>query len=71
MSGDDDELSLELELMRMDIKLKTKQAFWETPRNIAILLGTVAAVMGVLGYKIGSIPQQPIVIYLPAPPAAK
>ena len=43
--------------MRADLDLKTKQATWETPRNIAILAGTVAAIAGVLagvaGYKIG------------------
>jgi hypothetical protein len=33
----------------MDLNLKTKQAFSETPRNIAILLGGVAAIAGVLG----------------------
>ena len=63
------ELALKLELMRMDLNLKTKQAFWETPRNLAILLGTVsaivAAVAGTLGYKIGQAPApQPIVIQL-------
>ncbi len=44
--------------MRADLTLKDKQAFWETPRNIAILLGAVAAVTGVVagmaGYKYGS-----------------
>jgi len=55
----------------MDLQLKTKQAFWETPLNIAILLGSVAAVCtlvsGYLGYKAGSEPQRIIVQYLPAP----
>jgi hypothetical protein len=49
--------------MKVDIQRKTKQAFWETPRNIAILIGTVAAVAGYLGYKIHS--------ESPAPPAVK
>jgi anti-sigma-K factor RskA len=63
---------LKLELMRMDLSLKTKQAFWETPRNIAILPATVAAVAGALGYKFGQSPQPaPIIINVPAPAASK
>jgi hypothetical protein len=69
--SDDTEQFVKLELMKMDLQLKTKQAFWETPRNIAILLGSVAAVCslvsGYLGYKAGSEPQRIIVQYLPAP----
>jgi hypothetical protein len=56
--------------MRADLTLKTKQGFWETPRHIAILLGTTAAifaaVFGVLGYKLGSQPQT-INVHLDAP----
>jgi len=62
---------LKLELLKMDIELRRKQIAWETPRNIAILLGTMAAifaaVFGVLGYKIGQTPPAPIVIQLPPP----
>jgi hypothetical protein len=61
-----------LESMRMDIALK--QAFWETPRNIAILLGTVAAfvgaVAGAAGYKLGSQPPPAINIHLDGVQAA-
>ncbi len=32
--------------MHADLRLKERQAFWETPRNIAILVTTVAAVAG-------------------------
>jgi hypothetical protein len=46
-----------------------KQDIWEHPRNIAILVGVAAAIVGALsgylGYKIGSTPPAPIVIYLP------
>ena len=61
-----------MELMRVDILLKTKQAFWETPRNIAILLATAAALAGAVGYTFGQNPT-PIVITLPpaAPAAAR
>lgn len=58
------EAKLRLELLQVDIMLKQKQAFWETPRNLAILVATVAAVAGALGYKFGQAPQQPIVIQL-------
>lgn len=48
-----------------DLDLRRKQSFWETPRNIAILLGATAALFGALGYKFGSTPPAPIVIQLP------
>lgn len=55
-------------LLAADFILRTKQATWETPRNIAILAGALAAIMaaifGVLGYKIGSAPPQQIVVHL-------
>ena len=51
----------------------TNQPFWETPRNIAVLLGTVAAVCtiiaGTLGFKLGQQDRPPIVINLVQPPA--
>lgn len=68
MSDADLERALRLELMQMDLTLKTKQAFWETPRNIAILVATVATLAGLFGYKIGSSASPPIVVQmLPAP----
>lgn len=43
--------------MRADLALKTKQAFWETPRNLAIIFGAFAAIVatlaGLAGYKFG------------------
>jgi hypothetical protein len=61
---------LKLELLKMDLNLRRKQDFWETPRNIAILIGaTVAlssAIAGFLGYKIGQTPAPPpVIINLP------
>jgi hypothetical protein len=48
-----------------DLHLRRKQGFWETPRNIAILVGATAALAGAVGFKIGSIPPPPpVVIYL-------
>jgi len=40
--------------MRADLSLKGKQAFWETPRNIALLLTAVAAIFGFLRFKLGN-----------------
>lgn len=53
-----------------DLDLRRRQVAWETPRNIAILAGAVAAlagvVFGVLGYKIGQTPgPPPVIINLP------
>jgi hypothetical protein len=57
--------------MRADLDLKRKQGFWETPRNLSIVLGAwtaiMAAIFGVLGYKIGSAPPQTINVHLDAP----
>jgi hypothetical protein len=69
--SDDDERELKVELMRADLALKRKQAFWETPRNIVLLVAAVAGAAGVLGFKLGqnSPPVQPIVIQVPPPPS--
>jgi hypothetical protein len=56
---------LKRELLRLDVLLRRKQAWWEHPRNFAIVLGVFAAIIGagagLLGYKIGSAPQQIII----------
>lgn len=63
------EEELRRELLEMDVELRRKQAFWETPRHIAILLGAVAAIVatvaGLAGYKIGSTPPPSIIINVP------
>lgn len=60
----------------MQADLRLKQAFWETPRNITVLIGVAIGIAGVLGFKLGqnTPPQQPIIIQLApsvmvAPPA--
>jgi hypothetical protein len=62
---------LERELLKMDIELRRKQVAWETPRNIAILAGAMAAIFsvtfGVLGYKLAQSPPQTINVHLDAP----
>ena len=70
--SDDLKETLVLKQMQADILLKSKQATWETPKNIALLVAALAAsigaVGGVLGYQIGKAPTQPpINIYLQPP----
>lgn len=59
------------ELLRLDVLLRKKQAWWETPRNAAILLGVLAALVGafagIVGYKIGSMPPREIIVHLDQP----
>ena len=46
--------------MQADLALKTKQIAWETPRNLAIIIGAVvaisAAIGGLTGYQLGRSP---------------
>jgi hypothetical protein len=77
----DEERELRMALMRADIDLKRKQVIWETPRNIAIMVGAVAAISAAIagwtGYQIGRSPPAPPQLVLPpgtiiqVPPAAK
>lgn len=60
---------LERELRRLDVLLRRKQVFWETPRAVLLIVATTAAIAGVLGWRIGSAPQsinvhldQPLVV---------
>lgn len=60
---------LRRELLMLDLELRRKQAFWETPRNLALVLGAVAAiaaaVAGLAGYKLGSQPPPTVIIQAP------
>lgn len=62
---------LRSELLRLDVLLRKKQAWWEAPRNFAILLGVIAALVGAVagltGYKIGSMPPREIIVHLDQP----
>ena len=53
-------------VMSPDLNLKQKQAFWETPRNIALLVTAVAAIAGVLGFKLGQNSPPTQIIFQPA-----
>ena len=63
----------ELRVAVMQADLKPKQAFWETLRNIAVLLGVAVGVSGVLGFKPGQNSPPAQVVFQPgsivAPPA--
>jgi hypothetical protein len=69
------EEELKLALMKADLLLKTRQGFWETPRNMAVIIGVIAAlfggIAGLVGYKIGSQPPQAIVVQFQQPLAVK
>jgi hypothetical protein len=67
---DDEEKQLKQELLMLDLDLRRKQTFWETPRNLALVVGAVVAlsglIFGLVGYRIGQTPSQPIIINVPA-----
>ena len=54
----------EHDLLKLDLELRRKHVVWETPRNIAIVVGVAVAlaglVFGTLGYKIAQTPPQEI-----------
>jgi len=62
---------LKVALMKADLLLKTRQGFWESPRNLAIIVGAVAAIAGLIGFKLGSQPPQAIVVQFQQPLAVK
>jgi hypothetical protein len=69
---DDEHLDLQDSLMRTDLSLKERRSFWETPRNIVLIVGAVAAIAGVLEFKLGQTTPAPQVIIIQQPvPAAK
>ena len=61
------ERMVKLKQVEVDIELKQRQLFWETPRNLAIVVATVAALCTALGYKLGSQPPQVIQVQLLTP----
>lgn len=64
--SDDLKEKLIVEQLVVDILLKRRQGFWETPRNLVLIVAAAAAVAGTLGYHIGAQPvPPPVVINLP------
>ena len=70
-------MQADLKLKQEDLSLKQKQAFWETPHNLAVIYGALiagtAAIAGLAGYKLGQGNPPIQVIFQPgsivAPPA--
>jgi hypothetical protein len=62
---------LRVAVMKVDLLLKRRQGFWETPRNLALIIAAVAAIAGVIGFKLGSQPPQAIVVQFQQPLAVK
>ena len=78
---DDEERELRVAVMQADLRLKSKQAFWETPRNLVLIIGAATGIAGLLGFKLGQrepVTAQPTqivlqpgsIITVPAPMAA-
>ena len=67
--SEDEERELRVAVMQADLKLKQKQAFWETPRNLAVIYGALvagtAAIAGLAGYKLGQSSSPVQVIFQP------
>jgi len=56
-------------VLKIDLLLKRRQSFWETPRNLALIIAAVAAIAGVIGFKLGNAPTRieiggPIAVHL-------
>jgi hypothetical protein len=70
----DERLELQESLMRADLDLKVKQAFWETPKGLAAVVAATAviigAIAGVLGFKLGQTPPAPPQVIILQQPAA-
>ena len=65
-----EERELRISVMKADLDLKTKQAAWETPRNIALMAAAVAGIVGtlagVIGFQLGRRePPAPQIIFQP------
>jgi hypothetical protein len=50
---DDERRDLKDALLMADLRLKTRQSFWETPRNITLIMAAGIGLAGVLGFKLG------------------
>jgi hypothetical protein len=66
---------LRVALMKADLYLKTRQGMWETPRNLAIIVGVAVALAGtaagIVGFKLGNQPPAPINVHIDQPLVVK
>lgn len=62
-------------VLKVDLLLKRRQAFWESPRNLAVIVGVLVAVVGALaglvGFQIGHRPPQPVIVQFQQPLGVK
>jgi len=68
---DTDEAALKHKLLELDVQLRAKQTFWETPKGLLLIIATTAAIAGMLGWKIGTAPPRQIVVHFDQPLAVK
>jgi hypothetical protein len=65
------EQDLRIAVMEQDVKLKTRQAFWETPKGFAAIIAALAVVIGTIGglvgYQIGQRDSRPIHVIVDSP----
>lgn len=63
-------MPLDEELLRLDILLRRKQVFWETPRALLLIIATTAGLVGAgagfIGFRLGAQPQS-IIVHLDQP----
>jgi hypothetical protein len=69
LGSDDEKRDLEVDPMCADLAAKQKRGFWETPRNLYIILGMFLTFVGILafwvGFDIARAPPGSIVVQLP------
>ena len=68
----DEERDLKEASMRAEFARKQKQVFWETPRNLVLIVAAATSIAGVLGFVLGqtSPSSRPIIIQMLQPAAA-
>jgi hypothetical protein len=62
----EEERELRIKVMQADLLLKQRQAFWETPRNLALIIAAAVGIAGVVGFKLGQREPAATQIVLPA-----
>lgn len=70
---EDEERELRMEQMRADIELKKRQFAWESPKAIAAIVAATAVIVGtvagLVGFRLGQMPSAPPVsVHIEFPP---
>ena len=66
MTDDTEDDYLKRELLRLDILLRRRQEWWEHPRNFALVLGVLAALVGAGAVVTKDVPAGAVVAGIPA-----